>query len=130
MTASSLYLSRFSKTDPSLLASPSAQIVAPSYVDPSAHIDPTAKIGPNVAIGPNVTIGAGVRVKEAIVMEGSTLEQHATVLNSIVGRNCHIGPWARVDGEPEQDGKAITVTVLGRSLSTVLVPALPTLIIR
>lgn len=115
MTASSLYLGRFAKTNPSLLAKASAQVLSPSYIDPSAHIDPSAKIGPNVAIGPNVTIGAGVRVKEAIIMEGSTVEQHATVLNSIVGTNCHIGPWARVDGEPEQDGKAITVTVLGKS---------------
>jgi len=39
------------------------------------------------------------------------------VLNSIVGTNCHIGPWARVEGlpEPEQDVKGqISVTVLGK----------------
>lgn len=50
-------------------------------------------------------------------MEGSTLEKHSVVLNSIVGTNCHIGHWARVDGspEPEQDVKGqISVTVLGR----------------
>lgn len=47
-------------------------------------------------------------------MEGTTLEKHSCVLNSIVGTNCTIGPWARVDGvpEPEQDTKEISVTVL------------------
>ena len=80
-------------------------------------IDPTAKVGPNVAIGPGVRIDEGVRVKDAIVMEGSTLAQHSCVLNSIIGTNCNIGPWARADGapEPEQDVKGqISVTVLGR----------------
>ena len=116
MTASSLYLSQFLKTRPDLLVKPSPMIIAPSYIDPSATIDPTAKIGPNVAIGPNVVIGAGVRVKDAMIFEGSTLEQHACVLHSIVGANCQIGPWARVDGEPEPatDVKGqISVTVLG-----------------
>lgn len=122
MTASRLYLNRFKTIAPELLASSSAVIIAPSYIDPSAIIDPTAKIGPNVAIGPGVRIGEGVRVKDAIVMEGSTIERHACVLNSIVGNNCQVGPWARVDGEPEpeQDSKGkISVTVLGESSSQI-----------
>ncbi|ORX38427.1 nucleotide-diphospho-sugar transferase [Kockovaella imperatae] len=120
VTASSLYLSRFLKNRPDLLAKPSSSIIAPSYVDPTATIDPSAKIGPNVAIGPNVTIGAGVRVKDAIIFEGSTLEQHACVVHSIVGANCQIGPWARVDGEPEpeKDTKGqISVTVLASEVT-------------
>jgi mannose-1-phosphate guanylyltransferase len=120
VTASSLYLNRFAKNAPELLAKPSASIISPSYVDPTAVIDPTAKIGPNVAIGPGVRIGEGVRVKDAIIMEGSTLDRHACVLNSIVGNNCHIGPWGRVDGEPEpeQDTKGkISVTVLATEVS-------------
>lgn len=119
MTASSLYLSRFLKTYPDLLAKPTSSVISPSYIDPSAKIDPTAKIGPNVAIGPGVTIGKGVRVKDAIIMEGSTLDQHSCVLNSIVGTNCHIGAWARADGspEPEDDVKGqISVTVLGECM--------------
>lgn len=63
-----------------------------------------------------------MRVKDAIVMEGSTLEKHSVVLNSIVGTNCHIGHWARVDGtpEPEQDVKGqISVTVLGRLIAMI-----------
>jgi len=52
-------------------------------------------------------------------MEGSTLERHACVINSIVGDNCSIGPWARVDGvpEPEQDTKEISVTVLATEVT-------------
>jgi mannose-1-phosphate guanylyltransferase len=52
-------------------------------------------------------------------MEGSTLERHACVINSIVGSNCSIGPWARVDGvpEPEQDTKEISVTVLATEVT-------------
>ncbi len=116
VTASSLYLSRIQKTSPELLAKSSSNVIPPAYIDPSATIDSSAKIGPNVAIGPGVQIGEGVRVKDAIIMEGSTLEKHSCVLNSIIGTNCHIGPWARVDGlpEPEQDVKGqISVTVLG-----------------
>lgn len=52
-------------------------------------------------------------------MEGSTLERHSCVINSIVGDNCSIGPWARVDGvpEPEQDTKEISVTVLATEVT-------------
>lgn len=120
MTASSLYLGRFQKTEPERLTASKPNVIQPVYIDPSAQIDPSAKIGPNVAIGPNVVIEQGVRVKDAIIMEGSTLAQHSCVLNSIVGMDCQIGKWARVDGEaePEQEVKGqISVTVLGMSLS-------------
>jgi len=119
VTASSLYLSRYHRTAPDLLCKSNPSIIQPCYIDPSATIAPTAKIGPNVAIGPFVNIGEGVRVKDAIIMEGSTLERHACVINSIVGDNCSIGPWARVDGvpEPEKDGKEISVTVLATEVT-------------
>lgn len=108
-------MARFQKTHPELLAKSSASVLAPSYIDPTATIDPSAKIGPNVAIGPGVRVAAGVRVKDAIIFEGTSLEQHSCVLNSIVGQNCQIGPWARVDGipEPEDNKGKISVTVLG-----------------
>ncbi|CAD6577166.1 MAG: Proteasome subunit alpha type-2 [Tremellales sp. Tagirdzhanova-0007] len=120
VTASSLYLSRLHRTSPELLAKSSANVLPPTYIDPTATIHASAKIGPNVAVGPGVRIGEGVRVKDAIIMEGSTLEKHSCVLNSIVGTNCHIGPWARVDGlpEPEQDAKGqISVTVLATEVT-------------
>ena len=121
VTASSLYLSRFAKTSPQLLAKASGSVIPPVLIDPSAQIDPSAKVGPNVAIGPNCIIGEGCRVKDAIILEGTVLEKNAAVLDSIVGMNCHIGPWARVDGfaEPEPQVKGqISVTVLGESSSS------------
>lgn len=118
VTASSLYLSQYNKTSPELLQT-GPNIVGPCYIDPTARIDASAKIGPNCAISAFAVIGPGVRVKDAIVMEGSTLEQHAVVLNSIVGTNCRLGAWSRVDGQPEseqQDKGQITVTVLGEQI--------------
>ncbi|KAK6910735.1 mannose-1-phosphate guanylyltransferase [Kwoniella mangroviensis CBS 10435] len=120
VTANSLYLARIQKTYPDFLAKSSPNVISPVYIDSTATIDPTAKIGPNVAIGPGVTVGAGVRVKDAIVLEGTNLEQHSCVLNSIVGANCNVGAWARVDGkpEPEQDVKGqISVTILATEVS-------------
>ncbi|WWC63373.1 uncharacterized protein I303_105973 [Kwoniella dejecticola CBS 10117] len=120
VTANSLYLTRIQKTNPDFLARSSPNVISPVYIDSSATIDPTAKIGPNVAIGPGVTVGAGVRVKDAIILEGTNLEQHSCVLNSIVGANCNVGAWARVDGkpEPETDVKGqISVTILATEVS-------------
>lgn len=119
VTASSLYLKQFSKTDPTRLTASAPNVIQPVYIDPSAQIDPSAKIGPNVAIGPGVVVEKGVRVKDAIIMEGSTLADHSCVLNSIVGMDCQIGKWARVDGEPEPEEEVkgqISVTVLGELL--------------
>lgn len=119
VTANSLYLTQFLKSEPSRLTQ-SSNIIQPVYIDPSAKVDPTAKIGPKVAIGPGVNIQKGVRVSNAIVMEGSTLDEHSCVLNSIVGSDCHIGKWARVDGEPEPEQPVkgqISVTVLATEVT-------------
>ncbi|KAK1927222.1 nucleotide-diphospho-sugar transferase [Papiliotrema laurentii] len=119
VTASSLYLSRFLEAEPSRLTQ-SGNVIQPVYIDPSAQVDPSAKIGPMVAIGPGVKIEKGVRIKNAIVMEGTVLEEHSCVLNSIVGSDCHIGKWARVDGEPEPEQEVkgqISVTVLATEVS-------------
>lgn len=120
MTATALYLANYKSTNPSLLAPASSNIIPPTLIDPSATIDPSAKIGPNVAIGPNVTVRQGVRIKDAIVLEGSTLEKHSCVLNSIVGTNSHIGAWSRVDGEQEFEKEVkgkISVTILASEVS-------------
>jgi mannose-1-phosphate guanylyltransferase len=114
VTASSLYLNQYKKTHPELLAK-GPNLLGPVYVDPSAEIDPTAKVGPNVAIGPGVVIGEGARVANAIILDQSTLDKHAVVINSIVGSDCRLGQWARVDGEPEPETAVkdqISVSVL------------------
>lgn len=46
-------------------------------------------------------------------------QKHACVQNAIVGKDCKIGQWGRVDGEPaaiDGDGKKLDITILGGSL--------------
>lgn len=118
MPANALVLASYKSTNPTLLRhrSPTitdiskaslisgpalkCEIVEPCFIDETAQIDPTAKIGPNVSIGANVKIGFGARVKDAIVLNGTVLDQNSCVLHSIIGENCKLGAWARVEGSP------------------------------
>lgn len=125
LPANALYLSQYARSDPSLLTPPTSSssssksptIVGPVYIDPSAQIDPTAKIGPNVSIGRNVVIGPGARVLESILLDGVVMDKSSIVAWSIVGGDCKICAWGRVEGEPEVEAadkpKAIGVTILG-----------------
>ena len=123
--ANALYLMKAFQTQSEELAPPSANILPPVFIHPSANVDPTAKLGPNVSIGPRVTIGAGVRVKESIVLEDSEIKHDACVLYSIVGWKSKIGAWARVEGTPtpitnhstsivKNGVKVQSITILGK----------------
>ncbi|XP_054166739.1 mannose-1-phosphate guanyltransferase alpha-B-like [Oppia nitens] len=97
------YLKDYRKTNAQILASNSVngpKIVGDVYIHPTANIDATATIGPNVSISEGVKIGAGVRVKESIILKNAIINDHALVLHSIVGCNCTIGLWSRVEGTP------------------------------
>jgi hypothetical protein len=50
------------------------EIVEPCFIDETAQLDPTARIGPNVSIGAGVKVGFGVRIRDAIVLDNTTLE--------------------------------------------------------
>ncbi|KAF8453537.1 GCD1 protein [Terfezia claveryi] len=93
------------------LAAPSANIVAPVFIHPTARVDPTAKLGPNVSIGPRAVIAAGARVKDSIVLEDAEIKHDACVLWSIVGWNSKVGAWARVEGSPTAAGTHNTTVV-------------------
>ncbi|PVV04322.1 hypothetical protein BB560_001169 [Smittium megazygosporum] len=84
-------------------------IIGAVYIHPSATIDPTAKIGPNVSIQARANIGAGVRVKNAIILDNVNISDNAVVINSIVGWNSKLWPWARVEGSPCTDQNENTV---------------------
>jgi len=75
-------------------------IIGNVFIHPTATVDPTAELGPNVSIGANATIGPGVRIKESIVLPHTRVDDHSLILYSIIGSNCHIGCWARVEGTP------------------------------
>jgi mannose-1-phosphate guanylyltransferase len=91
--ANALILASYKTTNPSLLrnrsptivssspglandkdAKKEPEIVEPCFIDETAQLDPTARIGPNVSIGAGVKIGFGVRVRDAIVLDNTTLE--------------------------------------------------------
>ncbi|KAH7646165.1 GDP-mannose pyrophosphorylase A [Dermatophagoides farinae] len=99
------YLSTYRKFNPELLSStePSGNgptIIGDVYIDPTAVIDPTARIGPNVSISEGVKIGAGVRIKESIILKNVTVKNHSLIMYSVLGWNCAIGTWSRVEGTP------------------------------
>ena len=63
------------------------QILAPSFVDPSAVITESV-IGPYASIGPNCKISQAV-VAESIV-ESDTEIKHTALTRSLIGRNCYV----------------------------------------
>ncbi|KAG9255557.1 GDP-mannose pyrophosphorylase [Emericellopsis atlantica] len=123
--ANALYLQRAWQAGSEELAKPSANLVAPVFIHPTAEIHPTAKLGPNVSIGPRAVIGAGARVKESIVLEDCEIKHDACVLYSIIGWGSRVGAWARVEGTPTPVGshstsivkngvKVQSITILGK----------------
>jgi mannose-1-phosphate guanylyltransferase len=123
--ANALYLLKAWQSRSNELAKPSANIIAPVFIHPTANVDPTAKLGPNVSIGPRVTVGAGARIKESIVLEDSEIKHDACVLYSIIGWGSKVGAWARVEGTPtpitshttsiiKNGVKVQSITILGK----------------
>ncbi|EPE25738.1 Nucleotide-diphospho-sugar transferase [Glarea lozoyensis ATCC 20868] len=123
--ANALYLQKAMQTGSKELAKPSANILQPVFIHPTATVDPSAKLGPNVSIGPRAVIGAGARVKESIVLEDAEIKHDACVLYSIIGWNSRVGAWARVEGTPtpvnshttsiiKNGVKVQSITILGK----------------
>ncbi len=123
--ANALYLQKAFQSLSEELAAPSANVLAPVFIHPTASVDPTAKLGPNVSVGPKAVIGAGARVKESIVLEEAEIKHDACVLYSIIGWNSRVGAWARVEGSPTPVGthttsiikngvKVQAITILGK----------------
>ena len=98
-----------------------AEIVEPCFIDETADVDPSAKIGPNVSIGANVKVGYGCRIKDSIVLDHTVLDKNSCVLYSIVGEECSIGAWARVEGSPlvlnEEGKEKQTITILAKDVT-------------
>ena len=125
--ANALYLQKAMQSQSDELAPPSANILPPVFIHPTADVDPSAKLGPNVSIGPRAVIGAGVRVKESIVLEDAEIKHDACVLYSIIGWSSRVGAWARVEGTPtpvsshttsivKNGVKVQSITILGKDV--------------
>jgi mannose-1-phosphate guanylyltransferase len=64
------------------------------------------------ALGPNAVLGDGNVVRSAmisnsVIFDGTRIEQHAEIVNSIVGNNCRIGRNSYIDGCVLGDGVAV-----------------------
>lgn len=94
-------------------------IVEPCFIDETAEVDPSAKLGPNVSVGPGVKIGYGCRVKDAIILDNTVMEQSSVAIHAIVGEDCKLGAWARVEGSPFRDEAEDSqdVCIIGASFS-------------
>jgi mannose-1-phosphate guanylyltransferase len=70
------------------------------YIHPTAKVDASSHIGPNVSIMENCIIGPGVRIKDSIILKNAIIHPHSIILCSIVGWDCSIGTWVRIEGTP------------------------------
>jgi mannose-1-phosphate guanylyltransferase len=99
-------------------------IVEPVFIHATAKIGNKSTIGPNVSIEANCVIGEGVRIRESIILPGARLKDNCCIINSIVGWNCLIGEWARVEGSPPltqmNDDDRITVNGVKKDSITIL----------
>lgn len=97
LTGTCLYLTNVNKINPGSLANPNSGYVHGGnvLVDPTAKIGKDCRIGPNVVIGPGVVIGDGVRLQRCVLLEGSSVKDHAWIKNTIVGWHSTIGRWVR-----------------------------------
>jgi len=126
--ANALYLTKAFQAQSPELTRPSATVIPPVFIHPSADVDKTAKLGPNVSVGPRASIGPGVRIKESIVLEDAEIKHDSCVLYSIVGWGSKVGAWARVEGSPtpvtshstsviKNGVKVQSITILGKECS-------------
>lgn len=66
-------------------------------VDSSAQIGNNCKIGPNVVIAPGCVIEDGVRIRDSVLFEGTKVKRGAFVKDCIIGWECTIGEWTRLE---------------------------------
>jgi len=105
LTGMCLYLNDVKQKEPAKLYQ-GPGVVGNVLVDPSARIGNNCKIGPNVTIGPNVVLEDGVCIKRCTVLRGTVIRSHAWLHSCIIGWNCQVGKWARMEN----------VTVLGEDV--------------
>ena len=74
---------------------------ATTFIDEGVEIGPDTTLGPNVTLRGNTEVGTGVRIGQGCVVEGSTvgdgseLKPYTVLEETVVGPNCHVGPFTR-----------------------------------
>lgn len=90
-----------------------------SFIDPkNTYVSPETSIGRDTVIHPNVviegetsigdgcTIRSGTRLTSAKIGHGVEILDHCVIVESTVGRNCTVGPFAHLRGHAEMAEKA------------------------
>lgn len=96
LTGMCLYLSDVRHKSPDILHTGSC-VVGNVLVDPSAKIGVGCRIGPNVTIGPDVVVEDGACIKRSTILRGAIIKSHSWISSCIIGWNCRIGQWARME---------------------------------
>ena len=71
-------------------------IVGPVIIGKNCQIGPNCYIRPYSSIGNGCHIGASVEVKNAIIMQNSSLPHHNYVGDSIIGVGCNLGAGTKI----------------------------------
>lgn len=96
LNGQALYLASMRHRKSALLAA-GPQFVGNVLVDPSAKIGDTCLIGPDVVIGPGCVIEDGVRLQSTTLLPGARVKSHSWISSSIIGWDCNIGEWVRIE---------------------------------
>lgn len=91
-----LFLNWTNKTNNQHLAKGEG-IIGNVLIDSTAKIGKGCQIGPDVCIGPNVIIDDGVLIRRCTVLKGSKLKSYSRLDECIIGWNCVIGKWVRME---------------------------------
>ena len=75
-----------------------ATLEGPCFIDAGAHVKAGARIGPYSVLGRGVLVEEGADLQDTIIWANSRIGQAAKVHGPIVGRNCHIGRNAVLEG--------------------------------
>jgi len=97
LEGNSLYLEYLQKQRPSELAT-GAHINGNCIIAANAQIGDGCMLGPDVVIGKDCRVADGVKLSRCILLEGSVVESHAVILDSIIGWRATVGKWTRVEG--------------------------------
>lgn len=101
------------RTDPAPWIAPGARIEegavvdGPCFIDDGTVIKAGAKIGPHAVIGRQCQIEEHATIDHAIVWANTRISQEAIVRRSILGRHCHVGRSAILEGNVVLGDKSV-----------------------
>ncbi|MEW5980822.1 MAG: NDP-sugar synthase [Acidobacteriota bacterium] len=85
-------------TAPGARVEDGAEVVGPAFVDEDAVVKAGSRIGPYTVVGRHCTIENGAEVEASIIWPNGHVARDAKVRHAILGRHCHVGRSAVLDG--------------------------------